>query len=375
MKEIQCTFLTLGDGDFSFSLDLATQLSANDRLIASGIDSRKDLFTKYKDAPFLLSQLQKRKVIVHHSINAISPKMDTEDDNNNMSADVVIFNHPHLGREDAQLHHRFLCHLFHAVHQKWLKPKGVFFLTLAGGQVERWQCRKAASKIHMVVLQETPFQPPPGTYYQQRRHQSGRSFASRTQGTSTRVALARESEAHLLKPHIWENPWKTETINLKPSWSCPDCERTFSEERALKSHIKAKHTDDDNAKKKRKRETHECKLCDRVFDNKSSFLDHVRAKHQGVHKDLSPATNMHMLSNNDNSDEHHEEVPGVVCEICDMSIVSMANHLLIFCPATVHESNSKHLPCRFCTKSFRDDRSLRQHENSCYNNKPNINAD
>jgi hypothetical protein len=45
----------------------------------------------------------------------------------------MIFNHPHLGTEDALLHSRFLTHLFHTSTGRWVKPDGVLLHHDDGG--------------------------------------------------------------------------------------------------------------------------------------------------------------------------------------------------------------------------------------------------
>jgi hypothetical protein len=90
----------------------------------------------------------------------------------------VIFNHPHLGTENAILHSRFLAHLFHASTKRWMKHNGALGSMNDGHG--------------LVLLRRDKFIPPPlpphnnknavgdgkRTYYSLRRHQSGQSFAN-----------------------------------------------------------------------------------------------------------------------------------------------------------------------------------------------------
>eukprot|EP00980_Cylindrotheca_fusiformis_P030516 scaffold24938_cov147-Cylindrotheca_fusiformis.AAC.2 len=126
------SFLTLGDGDFTYSLDLGRYLLSKNstkggnpsELIATGIDTKEQLCAKYKDAPFILKQLEslstssssssskKLSVSIHHGINAIVRRnFEKVEPAAAMKADHVMFHHPHLGTEDAALHTRFLSHL------------------------------------------------------------------------------------------------------------------------------------------------------------------------------------------------------------------------------------------------------------------------
>ena len=192
------SYLTLGDGDFSYSLDLAqflasfplaatknnidgcsneSQTSSKTKLVVTGIDSYDELRLKYKDVNSILAKLQQfnhkktkkskeqkkpklsnddisskvnknndsengLSVHVHHSINAIVNDASdlrsttTYHSNPNLpfkksSFHHVIFNHPHLGTEDAQMHQCFLSHFFHSAKSFWLhSPGGVLHLTL-----------------------------------------------------------------------------------------------------------------------------------------------------------------------------------------------------------------------------------------------------
>jgi hypothetical protein len=73
----------------------------------------------------------------------------------------VIFNHPHLGTEDALLHSRFLAHLFHALTGRWMKPDGgLLHPTLVIEQCKRWRCLEWADRHGLVLIQRGKFIPP-----------------------------------------------------------------------------------------------------------------------------------------------------------------------------------------------------------------------
>jgi hypothetical protein len=268
------TFLTLGDGDFSFSLDLATYLADEKvrsqqhdtvfskgrkiRLLATGIDSIAELTEKYRDSQFLLKRLisldgcNNLSVKLQHDVNAVMADSTTDLDDAS-KAHHVIFNHPHLGTEDAVLHSRFLCHLFHAVSKSWLLNGGLFHLTLVKGQSERWECSRAADRAGMVLVDECPFRQIPITdaYYQHRRHQRGKSFVSRARGGSETFTFARKQDEELWKGDgtsariLW---YRTVEMN-ETVFECPHCDRIFKEKRSVKNHVTSKHA----TEKKRKR--------------------------------------------------------------------------------------------------------------------------
>jgi len=340
------TYLTLGSGDFTFELDFARFLLSSPSpppatpnahyLIATGYDTLEELVQKYRDTPFVLRQLrnlssssdtaaaavllpacevdstngsnitdsqcnEQLRVTIRHGVNAIAPVSRTArngdigdgDDTTTIlprsGADVVIFNFPHLGTEDAQLHSRFMCHLFCSVRNHWLsnnneKKKGVrrgfplFHLTLADGQYERWRCSEAAKRHAMKLVHRCVFIPPAilplsrtttaatsstsakelrqTNYYTHRRNYTGKSFRSRTAGDSETFTFVREEDLsenveeganayhHSLKP-IWipetSSSRQKELLEHQPSFACPYCERMFREERSVKAHVEAKH--------------------------------------------------------------------------------------------------------------------------------------
>jgi hypothetical protein len=141
---------------------------------------------------------------------------------------ILIFHHPHLGIEDATLHSKFMHHLFYSVYHYWLAQPatmnvdsdeqeettkrcgGIFHLTLVNGQYELWSCHQAAQKYNMTLIQQSKFIPHPTPttatkspsnsaavptlQYGHRRHQSGKSFASRATNGSTTYTFMRSDD-------------------------------------------------------------------------------------------------------------------------------------------------------------------------------------
>ena len=323
----------------------------------------------------------------------------------------VIFNHPHIGHEDAQLHARFLSHFFHSVHTRWLAPDGIVHLALVKGQCERWKCLRAAEGHGFVLVHRGNFvtPPSPGSYiqwclkelqnndgngddngndngngddngdgdvplraqflkeqrnqlqvhipnmyrnkqafkcrFQHRRHQSGRSFASRAKDGSETLSFARKADLdrianvnvnvnteaevdstgtgtgagtdintstgiyrpqclHLSSFHLpWQHfTWNQQTQNTK-KLQCPYCDKYFADERARKNHVKCVH---DGKKENQNQKEHGrdnaegtaandrrpifCKLCgkDRIFSNQEALSAHHKAKHSGLFTDIKP---------------------------------------------------------------------------------------
>eukprot|EP00978_Attheya_sp_CCMP212_P024590 scaffold77517_cov51-Attheya_sp.AAC.1 len=470
------SYLLLGDGDFSYSLDLCRYLLASSssstagcsdiQVTATGIDSMSDLSQKYKNIDSILRKLRratlspvigtpptpqlheekiamgtnsepsakkkdesrqrtKRKISlsIHHSVNAIIPFQDNDkkidrvdDDSSNVTADHdtlqscgqkirettqphgnVIFNHPHLATENAVLHSRFLSHLFYSANHQWLaRPGGVLHLTLVVGQFERWNCLEAAKRHGFVLLNRCPFQPPPPLpsndanggetcYYEHRRHQSGRSFASRADGGSETLTFGRSKDTNqylsLCLP--WQTPSGTDRVNCetcdetdakKIMFQCPHCTKAFREERSRKNHITSVHKTAGSERneslmihhhdpKRQKMEKEEsivtCPICTnavdemgqaraRRFTNDRALEDHMRAKHSGKHTEIKPdwveesnstilgescvppsLTNraIHQEKSATNKDSENNDCPES-CRICGMTYIYVDAKLL-----------------------------------------------
>jgi hypothetical protein len=400
-------YVTLGDGDFTFSLDLAGWLSNathRDRdkngctvprreLFCTGLDSLSSLTSKYQDTPFVLKQLNKYQdngafsVTVEHEVNAMEPPAPLA---SHLPAQIILFNHPHLATENAKLHYNFLCHLFHSVWHSYIAANGIFLLTLARGQYERWDCEKAAVQQGMRLVWRGPFQPPQPpknrenshrTYYALRRHQTGKSFANRVLGTSETFVFQRlldTPDPQWEKYVGWlfsqpssaskegENTEEAEQDREQTSDShpCPFCDKRFSEERSVRSHIRCKHS-------KRKRESKvSCGLCSReglirVFDSAQGLEDHINAQHRALHKTIRP--DWYQTSDQMNAPA---TAPHKSCRICNARLFgsdtdqALKIHMESFLPQ-IDRSDQPSFECSFCKKVFQQNRACLQHENHC----------
>jgi hypothetical protein len=505
----QLSYILLGDGDFTYSLDMCRYLAAlsdsssspdaatsgdgnkstirnithHHDVTCTGVDTSDEVKSKYKDADFVLKNIlpinrkqpgnteqsaSRVNTKIVHGVNAVQPT--TCDRTSSLQHfDNVLFHHPHLGIEDAQLHKRFLLHFFHAATHRWMKPNGgLLYLTLVRGQCGRWDCIRGAERHGLVLLRRGKFCPPPPplsskekTYYQLRRHQSGKSFANRRimqgekcavenddDGESETLVFGRSCDypstsSSSLDDNVGMLPWENaETLRsitkeekssndddvgsrsiATPSSSadpypCNYCTKSFLEERSLKNHIICSHPDCNEAiawaqkkKKGKKRklkgsdsllvdEQQEqrsnggerliCKICEsqkkedeatRVFPHKQALLDHERAKHSGVHLDIKPDWYKGGEEDCDGVDKKNGNVTppsnnSSSCPICDMTFSSEADrirHEQDFVPiATTTDSSGEtrasqqtSFQCSYCSKSFREERAKRQHENFC----------
>lgn len=387
-------YLTLGDGDFSFSLDLAQYLysekndkAANDIfLAATSVDSAEGLRTKYHDFEFISSKLItiSKNISIHHNINAIVNDFDKSIPKDQFQH--VIFNHPHIGTENASLHNRFLSHFFHSCYYYWLKPAGIIHLTLVKEQCERWFCLESASKQGFILLNRVDFTIPPSSdgkdaaisYYQHRRHQSGKGFAARTEGSEVLTFGRKVDQNNFLVRCL---PWydaisvnkvtKTskhekrkveQKITDDKPFQCNKCSKKFREERSLKNHIQNMH------RTNLSNEVIKCEMCvpPRIFSTKEALHDHKLSKHSGQFTNIKPDWCASKMGDTCVVVKSKEVQNFGCCSICLQSYNSMKekdDHLLQFVPPA--EDVKEAWKCNICCKTFREERALLQHSNHC----------
>ena len=446
------SYLTLGDGDFSYSLDLCRFLASNDvtnssskvasaaaHVTCSGIDSSDEVRAKYRDADSILRKIasldqrhvakwrakKRRKlannaegeslpaaqtlepsplsVRVEHGVNAIVMPGQNVELNNRSCYQHVIFNHPHIGHESAALHRRFLAHLFHTVDQHWLAPSGVFHLTLVLGQAGRWNCLEAAAKHGFALLNRDAFRPPPPptsrstlgteTYFKSRRHQSGRSFATRSDGSETLTfgRICDKMKGYVARHLPWQNMPQAEIKTEDSLLQCPHCPRSFRDERARKNHIKCSHPNGDKSGLSEgtsgkhpavlsEEKTFLCQHCKASpFGSAQGLEDHIKAKHLG-HTDIKPEWSKAAIGcHKEASEADAVDVQALsretigICGVCGLAYYSPADeaaHMAEFVPQPVVGSGAgstvaKKYHCSYCAKVFKDTRAVRQPENFC----------
>jgi uncharacterized C2H2 Zn-finger protein len=362
---------------------------------------------------------------VHHGINAV-----TGDRPSGIPlAHHVLFNHPHLGLEDAALHAQFLCHLFHAVYHTWMvhdadgKAAGFFHITLVKGQFERWKCQEAAQRHGMELLVRHSFRSPrvPNPYFQHRRHQTGKSFAARAATSETYTFVRRKKKdsetpddsskaaENLFVAALLDLPTKDDAAAMDQSnhyedsadngFPCPHCNKSFREERSRKNHINSVHPDgndgcDEDTIKKRKweggkvdnqkrQQTYACSLCQdkdghgpRIFKSAQALEDHRKAKHLAAHPFIQP--DWHRPNTSDEQQQQGAAITKPItsyCEICGVSLPgekARRDHLQAFLPSDIAIAESKgatavplSYQCNYCQKAFREHRAQKQHENYC----------
>ena len=470
-----------------------TTTPTNVNLVCTGFDAYPDLKRKYKNVNHILNQIQKLNtcngddgqhcrnvhvyrnkrpraeespqrhclsICVRHGVNALAlpfyfPKFNgsssLKEASNNLHVqqpqhrhvfDHVLFNHPHLGTENAKLHHYFLCHLFHSVTQVLKQPtphppstiKEVkddnrrysslsrVYITLARGQYERWRCEHAASLHGFVLLHRCSFTSPllnsttnsgggSSSSYETRRHQSGKAFGKRVEGSETftfgllcvgrSVSVSVDgSESESDKKVFVSNdggaayalPWQVESCEnaacssnnednkqsqtpqakASPTFVCNVCSKSFREARSLKNHQTSCCST-----KYRRAATFTCQQCEengtsRIFSSRDALSSHVLAKHSGAHTDIKP--DWYVVADDVNNKQDQNDVVGT-CDICKQFFFSHEEerrHDGQFLPRekVVNEhgcgdNGSSDYVCAKCFKRFRDTRALLQHEIFC----------
>jgi hypothetical protein len=450
-------YLTLGDGDFTYSLDLARyftlQLASlplstkqkRTKLILTGVDTLEALTSKYKDSPSILQEIRDQQddmpsisLTIRHGVNAIVHHGDSAKEQMiHEPADHILFHHPHLGTENCSLHKRFLAHLFHSVNNHWMKRRGgIFHLTLVEGQFDRWKCQEQAERHGLELLQKSPFAPPPvtksnsdktankngvsiGNRYHYRRHQTGKSFASRRPNSkSITYTFGRtvDKGAYVATTLPWQIPASSPSDVSKqqiaaaapkelatsklPMLLCPLCDKKFLEKRSLKCHLRDKHSSSKETaeqevnergqprKKQKKLETgdpsttskmHEtasflCLHCQphRVFESEKALQSHVRAKHSGIYTYIAPDWSIAKMKECRKIDSgpsggeagRPDETNSLeACQICGFRLHgnSLSRHFRDFLPVDGLQT----FACDYCSKSFREERAKLQHMNFC----------
>ncbi|CAM9377103.1 unnamed protein product [Choristocarpus tenellus] len=197
-----CRIITLGDGNFSFSVALARFLLqqrdaspqseeggergeatlSNSRrvtIVATSFDSREELLRKYPESYGITCRLKEMGVLVLHEIDATA----LGDGDNIVDGGLfhhIIFNHPHTGTEDMRRHISLLGHFFHAARRtSVLCAGGVVHVTLAGDQPDRWRIREQANRHGFALLSRHPFPSTRLEGFMTKRHQTGHSFQRR----------------------------------------------------------------------------------------------------------------------------------------------------------------------------------------------------
>lgn len=183
--------LVLGDGNFSFSLDLAhklSQLHDNWYLVATSFDDRDALIRKYPDSfSHVMDEFSRcfhnHEIQIQHGVDATIPIMQQlrccDQSSPSFYFHHVIFNFPHLGIEDCVAHSAMCAHVMQCVADILVPDAGLFYLSLSRGQFVRWNIQQMASRNKFDIAAEVPLTPRDWPTWELKRHQNGKSFKDR----------------------------------------------------------------------------------------------------------------------------------------------------------------------------------------------------
>ncbi|GJM98490.1 hypothetical protein PR202_ga15509 [Eleusine coracana subsp. coracana] len=161
------SILLVGDGDFSFSLALATAFHSGANLVATSLDTYEDLKAKYSKVESNIAELKRLGTRILHGVDVKTMRLHPELKSRRF--DRVVFNFPHSGfkgRENEarliKLHKKlvrsFFCNAFHM-----LRPYGEIHVSHKMGEpYDRWslECLAAeqlSESVHLLAHQEQPW--------------------------------------------------------------------------------------------------------------------------------------------------------------------------------------------------------------------------
>ncbi|KAL6844698.1 hypothetical protein ACP4OV_025357 [Aristida adscensionis] len=157
------SILVVGDGDFSFSLALASAFSSGANLVATSLDTYGDLRIKYRKAESNIMELKRLGATVLHGVDVKT--MKSHADLKNRRFDRIIFNFPHAGFKGPEtlVHvinsHRELVRAFFRNARHLLQSYGEIHVShKIGHPYDRWGIEQLAAESSLVLTERVPFQ-------------------------------------------------------------------------------------------------------------------------------------------------------------------------------------------------------------------------
>ena len=430
--------LVLGDGDCTFSASLTTALQKSSsalessttcsyQLVVTCFDSKEDVLHKY---PFSIKAIQLLEALppvssiteivkgrlvfgvnATASLESLMQSNEEDDPTHQETFQHIIFNFPHIGKEDCHLHAALLKHILYRA-KDVLQSDGCVYISLADGQAVSWQLFKAATDQGLQVVKEIPFNQKLWPGYETRRHQSGKSFNSRVESNVCYLLKRQNSsyeeckdiftfamKSHKLSPlnsnssdnerakelnHALDVKRKSSAENIKKDkkrrivqdtqhlievisespcvFKCKQCQKNFNVLRSIQTHIYQMHVlidakdnvDDDNLGPRK----YHCDECNgREFSNEEALRQHQLSKHVSPKQYTGSLEIKSIYEGNFN------------CSICGMGFnteqecdAHMANGIT---PLSLNDAANMELKCEICQKRFRDQRGLNQHSMFC----------
>ncbi|TVU09956.1 hypothetical protein EJB05_43455, partial [Eragrostis curvula] len=171
--------LTVGDGDFSFSLALATAFGSGANLVATSLDTYEVVRGKYSKAESNIMEVKRLGATVLHGVDAKTMVFHT--DLKNKRFDRIVFNFPHAGfkgKEDdlhlINMHKELMWYFFYNA-CRLLRRYGEIHVThKTGGPYDRWDLERLASECSLALIMKVDFQKEDYPGYNQKRGDSAR---------------------------------------------------------------------------------------------------------------------------------------------------------------------------------------------------------
>lgn len=168
------SILIVGDGDFSFSLALATAFGSGENIVATSLDSYGALTSKYGKAESNVTELKRLGATVLHGVDAKTMKLHPHLEMRQF--DRIVFNFPHAGftgRED-HLHviiaHKELVHGFFANARHLLRPYGETHIShKTGFPYDAWDIAQLAYESSLIMVRKVDFSKKDYPGYNQKR--------------------------------------------------------------------------------------------------------------------------------------------------------------------------------------------------------------
>eukprot|EP01063_Lacrimia_lanifica_P024518 TRINITY_DN32407_c0_g1_i1.p1 TRINITY_DN32407_c0_g1~~TRINITY_DN32407_c0_g1_i1.p1 ORF type:complete len:430 (+),score=165.99 TRINITY_DN32407_c0_g1_i1:87-1376(+) len=380
--------LICGDGNFSFSLAVAKLQRRGEHalmeaylgmegpfdILCTSFDTREQLVKKYHECGQILPTLDGMGadgISVKHGVNAWELKESFGD----RKFDAIIWNHPHLGTENFNLHRFLLCHFMHSAKQQLTDtPQSCVVLSVLEGQSVRWSIKDQGEKVGMVHDHTVPFLPTDYPGYETRRNRTGGSFQNSHTQQHTGDVLRSVTLRFLLSAGGLAAPRPAAAVEIqeaKPTMAkkpalrpfvCVICGKAFKKQQGLFTHTRQCH----ELKKygdgyKAEGQALKCIDCGKTFPNEDALWQHRIASHTEDVSIPHPSTE---------GDETQQDSAGYgyfPCTVCGMSVShhpdwGMPAHLESLKPIVGLE-----LSCGIngCDKLFIEQRALRQHRNFC----------
>lgn len=155
--------LLVGEGDFSFSLCLATHFGSARNMVATSLDSQDKLCSKYSNAIANVRELEERGCLVLYGVDA--KNMSQHFFLSTQRFDRIVYNFPHVGflfREESycqiQLNKRLVKGFLKNAKLLLKKEGGEIHISHKEGHpYNKWHLEKKAHKIGLVLTQSVPF--------------------------------------------------------------------------------------------------------------------------------------------------------------------------------------------------------------------------